>query len=159
MAGLMVGNTFARSGLTTIIATGDDVFELYQNGKLVLKGNLWSTAKSIKVKLSPGDVLAVKGNDYGIKAGLLLSAKGDYNFVSDASWKIYIGKELPGWNTKGFKDVSWKNAVSYGFYGVEPWKKKVVNFTDEKAEWIWSMNNKTGSKDIDPVVYFRKTIK
>lgn len=160
IAGLMAGNSFARSDSTTIIATADDEFKLYLNGKLILEGSEWlSPPKPVAVKLSSGDVLAVKGIDKGYKAGFLLSAKGKYAFVSNTSWKMYIGKELPGWNTKGFKDDSWVNAVSYGSYGVDPWKKKVKGFTDKKAEWIWSKNNITASKDIDPVVYFRKTIK
>ena len=156
----MVGNTFARSDSTTIIATADDQFQLYLNGKLVMEGREWlSPPKPIMVKLSPGDVLSAKGKDFGIKAGFLLSAKGKHNFVSDTTWKVFSGKELTGWNTKSFNDASWENATSYGAYGVDPWIKKVKGFSNQKANWIWSKKNQTGTSNIDSVVFFRKKIK
>src|SRR4030042_2614282 len=159
LAGITIGNVDAKDVMTTIQATADDEFKLFLNGKQVLDGFGWAQTRIAKVKITRGDVIAVVAKDRGYKAGFLLNASGAFNFVSDTEWKVYTGKELPNWNQKKFNDTAWEKASGYGIYGELPWGKGVKEFTGEKANWIWSGKNQTNSKDIDPVVYFRKTIK
>ncbi|MBI1884646.1 MAG: fibronectin type III domain-containing protein [Chlamydiae bacterium] len=153
-----MGDSNTETGVTTLQFCADNGLEFYLNGTLLLTANDWTHPASLSLRLASGDILAFGGSDSGYKAGFLLRATGAYTFVSDSSWKVSTSASS-GWNNKGFNDSSWTWATSYGNYGVAPWETGVSDFPyPSSAQWIWTVNNVTGSSNIDSQVYFRKEI-
>lgn len=119
-----------------LVATCDNQFTLFVNGKQVASGNDWEApvAKDI-TSMIPRDakrlVIAVRARNADSAAGFLarivIEAKGikPFTVVSDATWKV---AERPGgreWQTLGFDDSAWKPATALGKLGSAPWT--VVN--------------------------------
>jgi len=117
-----------------LVATCDNGYELYLNGKLLGKGDDWYTPETYAVAslLRPGkNVLAVKCvNAAPGAAGLLLELGGtarDGTFVhviSDASWRVSKHAE-PGWAGIEFDDSHWARATSVGKQPCAPWATQV----------------------------------
>ena len=98
--------------------------------------------------------MAIKGLDAGGVAGVLAELAWDGSTaVTDTGWKVSLTSP-PGWETVGFDDSGWSAATGYGFYGVEPWLKRVAGFpVNSTAQWIWTEDNFN-----DDSAYLRFTI-
>jgi hypothetical protein len=142
--------------LVDITTSVDNTYEIYLNGAFVGTGNDWFNAQTFSgLALQPGrNVIAVKGTNTGLVAGMLAEiAVGGQRIGTSSTWKVSV-KEESGWNTVDFDDGDWVAATAYGGYGVDPWRTRAVGIpVDTPAQWIWSANNSR-----DGIVYFRYTL-
>ena len=139
----------------TIVASADNVMDLYVNGALVASSADWTVAPTVRYDLSDGDIIAVHAvdadDDVASLAGFIAQIDWDGNTaLTDASWKVSTTEEAD-WATPGFDDSAWAAATSYGAYGVAPWNWMINGFPSASAaEWIWSADNEG-----DDEVYLR----
>jgi len=113
----------------TLRATCDNFSEIILNGKSVGKTNDWNTALNAQVqkKLVVGkNHLCARGQNDGSAgvAALILEIvlpDGTKLASTDASWKW--ADQDPNWDKSDTDTSGWKNAVSLGMYGIEPWGK------------------------------------
>lgn len=113
-----------------IIATADNLFTLYVNGKIAGESENWSQPKRINLstRLKPGqNLIAFEASNTAMgPAGLLVKivialADGQrIELVSDAVWKCN-GGEVKAWAETGFDDTKWKQAYIIGDTGIAPW--------------------------------------
>lgn len=142
--------------------TVDNVIEIYHNGNLLTPvftpsgGSYdWQKIKYYYADLEEGDVIAVKGTDEGIVAGMLgqILFNGVHPTQKDSHWRYSINLQ-DGWNNKGFTmDESWKEV----FEPTYNWSGLVGVPSGFNAKWIWSPNYVTPNNG-DTVVYFRYVI-
>jgi hypothetical protein len=125
-----------------VTITADNGYTLFVNGIGVGSDSgyaepYWEQAERYDVAhlLRAGrNVLAIRGENLGGKAGLLLDLEltdpgGDSrHIVSDAEFHAF-GSEQPGWNTLDFTEsADWQSAVVFGPVGVAPWGWQVRGF-------------------------------
>lgn len=116
-----------------LVATCDNQFSLYIDGKEVASGADWEApvkkdvSSIFKSDKASTHVIAVRGRNTDNAAGLLVrivfEVKGQkpLALVSNTSWKV---AEKPGgkeWMAKAFDDKNWKPATSLGKLGSGPW--------------------------------------
>lgn len=134
--------------------TGDNELELYVDGlrvKTMPHYNDWTVADKAKVG-ALAKVIAVRGRDLGVVAGILGSAG---NFQTDASsWKC-TNKLHAGWKNVDFNDSEWPAATAYGQHGVAPWGH--IDGISQSANWIWTAKNVFGPTS-HKVVYCRAKV-
>jgi Domain of unknown function (DUF1929) len=142
------------TGLSQIIITCDDGYDMYFNGSYRGSGSDWRQVQTYNLTLQPGkNVVAIRGVDVGGVAGLLaeLLVAGQ-RFGSNTTWKVSLTAP-PNWTDVNFDDSGWADATDYGPHGIGPWGENVGGFPDPgstPARWIWSSNN-----DAHDVVFFR----
>ncbi len=156
LASLPVGVNYFRAELTLpeegqvqsaeVIATCDNLFVLYINGKSVgesrADNSAWGRPKRWDVSrmLIPGrNVVAVEAvNTLPGPAGLIvklvakLSGGRRVELTSGASW-MCTAKGRPRWQAPDFDDTHWNNARVIGEFGVKPWGKVAIPSTAEPA--------------------------
>lgn len=142
--------------------TVDNVIEIYHNGNLLTPvftpsgGSYdWQKIKYYYADLEEGDVIAVKGTDEGVVAGMLgqILFNGVHPTQKDSHWRYSINLQ-DGWNNKGFTmDESWKEVFEPPYN----WSGLVGVPSGFNAKWIWSPNYVTPNNG-DTVVYFRYVI-
>jgi putative heme-binding domain-containing protein len=113
-----------------LVATCDNAFELFHNGRRIERGADWSNPKvqDLSVALAEGGrhVFAVHAkNEGGIAAfafllELKLESGEEQVIVSDESWRV-TGEDQRGWSGPDFDDSGWKPAVKIAMMGAEPW--------------------------------------
>ena len=100
----------------------------------------WRVATKIIIP-SGTKVVAIHAEDiHGGKAGILGSFSNGQ--VTNATWKCHSPPVPSEWASAGFNDSSWPAAVEYWGQGTT---KKKKNISDD-AKWIWTSDNKKGSK-------------
>ena len=125
-----------RSGVTLtsakLLVTADNSYTAYINGTQVGAGQNWTTVVPVTVtaQLPAGtNILAIAAanggsspNPAGLIGQLILNyADGTQSTVGmDATWKTANTLQT-GWNSNGFNDSSWTNALVLGSYGISPW--------------------------------------
>lgn len=168
-------NVASNPGLCTTLnlqITTDNQYDLFFNGTQVGSDTAWEGAETYNLTLEgTGNVLAVRGTDFGALAASLL-LEGDMcgtKIVSDTSWVHVVpsgpGNEPAGWETQGFNDAGWSSVISYGQYGDTGtiWCGfngcQVNNFpAGSQAQWIWSADATDGDGDPpDSLVLMRAT--
>lgn len=142
--------------------TVDNIIEIYHNGSLLTPVYTpptsqfdWQKIKYYYANLQEGDVIAVKGTDEGVVAGMIgqILFNGVHPTQTDSHWRYSINLQ-DGWNNKGFTmDESW-NEVFEPTYN---WSGLVGVPSGFNAKWIWSPNFETPNNG-DTVVYFRYVI-
>jgi len=113
-----------------IIATADNLFTLYVNGKAAAESENWSQPKRIDLagRLTPGrNSVAIEATNTAMgPAGLLVKlvvqmADGQsVTLASDAGWKC-ADEEAQKWETPEFDDKGWRAAHIVGEMGMAPW--------------------------------------
>ncbi len=142
----------------TIVASADNVMDVYVNGVLVGSSSTWMEAQTFFDDLSDDDVVGVHATDnpgaFGF-GGFMAQVDWDGNTtVSDTSWKVTTSTPASDWADQGFNDSGWDDATAYGLFGVSPWMDWMSGFpSGSDAQWIWSDDN-IGDDD----VYFRKVL-
>ena len=106
--------------------TADNRYELYVNGKLVGRDNVWETVERYDVSrlLRKGrNLIAVKCVNEDGPAGLLVQVEAGREkkviLTSDESWKV--GEEKEGWERMEFNDSDWRQAKVIGTPPCPPW--------------------------------------
>ena len=112
-----------------LLATCDNGFNLFINGKKVLSGSNWGTNYSIDVKkflqLGKENAIAVEGINQGGVGGFVMKLTVEQggkkaHFATDTSWVAH--RQLDDqWKKTGFDDKGWKKVVSNGKMGDDPW--------------------------------------
>ena len=150
-----------------ISASGDDGFQLYLDGELIMEDSNWKVATRETVSLRRGPhVIAVKGTNAagGSDAGaVIVDLLGpDFRIASSSDWEVSLDAGNT-WNQLDGALVLPESAVEYGAVDSRRWWNRGgtdstgaslegANFPlDSPAKWIWSSGFKT-----DAVVYFRK---
>ena len=119
-----------------IIATCDNLFVLYLNGKAVgesgASNNVWNQPRRWDVTgwMVPGkNTVAVQAvNTLPGPAGMIfklavrLSDGRELTLDSDAAW-LCESREQPSWQARDFDDTHWNDARVVGLYGDQPWRK------------------------------------
>ncbi len=142
----------------TIVASADNMMDVYVNGVLVGSSSTWMEAQTFFDDLSDDDVIGVHATDnpgaFGF-GGFMAQVDWDGNTtVSDTSWKVTTSTPASDWADQGFNDSGWDDATAYGPFGVSPWMDWMSGFpSGSDAQWIWSDDN-IGDDD----VYFRKVL-
>ncbi|CAN5164108.1 c-type cytochrome [soil metagenome] len=108
----------------SLVASADNVVELYVNGKLVASDDSWESPVRADVTgdLKEGaNVLSARVANAGGSAGLLaeLVVGGNVVAVTDASWSV-SSEEADGWTAVGFDDSGWDKAVASAKLGEGP---------------------------------------
>jgi hypothetical protein len=125
----------SASSLTnaTLLVTADNSYSAYINGTQVGQGSDWTTVTPIGVtaQLTAGtNILAIAASNSGSApnpAGLIGELVLNYadgvqtNIQMDATWKTTNALPSGSWQTLGFQDSSWSNALVLGTYGISPW--------------------------------------
>ncbi len=161
-ASIAVATPPAHPPQGTLRITVDNVAEaLYVNGEPValdpLSAHDWMRTSVATFPLLPGrNVIAVKGTDGGVIAGLLAELKvGGSTLVSGEAWRVH--HDAPeGWEKPAFDDSAWSSATPYGDHPGGVWGTRVSGMDGAEATWIWNQVN-TLNGEIEPVVYFRFT--
>ena len=125
--------------------TVDNVGDVFHNGEVVFSNDAWTDSHTIR--LFEPCVLAIRGEDFGVIAGILASTST--GVVTDKTWKC-SGTLEAGWDLTGFNDSHWEDARITGVNGDAPWG--LFADIDPSAKWIWS------SGENDTVAYCRKEI-
>ncbi len=130
-----------------VIATCDNLFVLYLNGKPVgesgASNNVWNQPKrwDVTAEIAPGkkNSVAVQAvNTLPGPAGLIvklvvrLSDGQELLLSSDAAWRCE-STEHPSWQSPDFDDSHWSDARVVGQYGDSPWHKVSVPAQAEPA--------------------------
>lgn len=121
-----------RVGSARLYVTADNAFEVFVNGKSVLKGDRWERVyyQDIVKSLQRGkNVIAVKVDNSGsvgaLIAHLILDSDRDpIEFTTDTTWKV-SDKPAKGWNQPNFNDGKWTNAKVIAPLGGGPWARAV----------------------------------
>ena len=121
----------------TLLLAADNSYTAYLNGTQVGQGQNYAIATPFPVlpQLQAGsNIIAIAasnsgtvGNPAGLIGELILGyADGTQtNLPMDASWKV--SKTLQtNWQTLGFDDSTWTNALVLGSFGISPWGTGVV---------------------------------
>lgn len=109
----------------------------------------WQKADAVTLPCA-ARVIAVKGVDYGVIAGILASTD-DGSILTDSSWKC-TNQHYAGWETVGFDDSDWPAAHQVAIHQTLPWK--LVPGIRTNAFWIWTRHYVNG----DWTVYCRKDL-
>ncbi|MFD4974415.1 sugar-binding domain-containing protein [Streptomyces sp. NPDC058424] len=121
----------------------DDAEVTYVNGVQVASSAYpnWSTSQNVDITkhLKPAgqaNVIAVAATNAsagaaGVIAAVRIDGSDPQRIATDSSWKAWPASmaDPPGsptppagnWNTVGYDDSAWENAVSTGAYGISPW--------------------------------------
>ena len=107
------------------IATCDNEFTLFVNGRRVIEGKNWATPAKFNIAehLRPGrNVIAVQATNIAAgAAGFILRAKlGDTWLLSDDTWLVTKQKHA-NWHTPNFETQGWKHAAISGAASRAPW--------------------------------------
>ena len=118
----------------TLYITADDFFTCYVNGKQVEQSVpnpadtfVWKHVhrQNIARYLQVGkNVIALKALNNGGQAGAIarLEADGKPLLLTDGSWKVFDGQNLPpGWTNVDFSEGAWKNARVVTDLTGDPW--------------------------------------
>ena len=144
------GNSACQS--RTLSITVDNSMELYIEGvkiNCLPNHNNWQLADAVTLPCA-ARVIAVKGVDYGVIAGILASTD-DGSLLTDSSWKC-TNQHFSGWETVEFDDSQWPAAHQVAIHETLPWK--IVPGIRTNAYWIWTRNYVNG----DWTVYCRKDL-
>ncbi|KAF8336206.1 hypothetical protein F5887DRAFT_1247589 [Amanita rubescens] len=126
------GNVPVTGG--TIIISTDNEYTLYINGQQIGTHADWTVAQRYTFTLgSPTRhvVVAVNAENTGGPAGVIAalelnaairSCSTYFVYVTDNTWKYNLGVPA-GFQSPGYNDGSWPNAIQQGLYGVAPWGK------------------------------------
>ena len=122
----------AKPGIKSaeIIATADNLFTLYVNGKVAGESENWSQPKRINLapRLFPGtNLIAFSASNTAmgpagllVKMVILLADGHRIECVSDANWKCSL-EERDKWAEPGYDDAAWKPSFVVGEHGMAPW--------------------------------------
>jgi hypothetical protein len=121
----------------------DDAEVTYVNGVQVASSTFpnWTTSQNVDItkNLNPAgqaNVIAVAATNgsagaAGVIAAVRIDGSDPQRIVTDPSWKAWpastadpSGSPTPptsNWNTVGYDDSEWENALSTGAYGISPW--------------------------------------
>ena len=121
-----------RTSSARLYLTADNAFEVFVNGKTVLKGNNWERSyyADLVKSLQPGrNTIAIRVDNSGSVGALIAhlfldSDNAPLETTTDTSWKV-SDRPAKGWNQPGFDDRNWKNAEIVGALGVQPWARKI----------------------------------
>ena len=125
--------------------TADDIFYVYQGGDVVLTGDEWEDAHT--VRLDNVCVLAIKANN--TEGGAAMAASTSSGVVTDATWKC-SSDEHTDWDEPGFDDSAWSQALVIAANDGSDYS--FVDGINPEAKWIWAQDT---SADI---VYCRKSL-
>ncbi len=125
-----VAPAMGRGSRAEILATADNEFTLFVNGRRAGQGMEWTDPARIDIThlLAAGTntvaVEAVNTADgpAGLIAAIRLTRRGApaATRVTGAGWRC--GDTLPaGWQKPGFDDTAWPQARVLGAYGIPPW--------------------------------------
>ena len=113
-----------------IIATADNLFTLYVNGRISGESENWSQPKRVDIadRLVPGrNVIAIEASNTAMgPAGLLVKVVVQLvdgrriELAGDATWKTSTD-EVAGWEKPEFDDRNWKASFLVGLAGMAPW--------------------------------------
>ena len=120
-----------------LLATADDAFVVYVNGRQVGAGQSWAEVKLLDVteQLRPGpNTLAVAATNSPSTtvapeknpAGLIGTIKVEFEegepllVATDTQWRT-SDQAVSGWERPGFDDVGWKEPQIAGASGTAPW--------------------------------------
>jgi len=132
----------------TVVATADDSYKLFVNGKFIGAGTGYKEAEAFYVDLDDRDnVLAIEGNNVQGTAGIAATVLVHYSDGSherihtDETWHTLRHHALPAnWTSLKYDDSKWHTAKSQGKNGVQPWGATVLppvlSLTD--VHWIWT---------------------
>ncbi|CAH1799242.1 unnamed protein product [Owenia fusiformis] len=145
----------------TIDISVDNGYDLFVDGVKLGSAKDWRNAERYTIDYPQNaQVIAVKGMDWGVAAGIILSFRyGDVLVNTDSSWKCTAESVDASWNQPGFDDSTWPEAKEYStnrddtyvkLKNGQPWWPLI----DPAAIIIWTGN---GIKDSE--VYCRKTLK
>ena len=126
--------------------TVDNVFDLYVNGKLVGRGNSWTTTYSFNPQIDKLRSVAIAGRDKGGPAAFIGTFGGKITKAREWKCMDYTKSKVPSnWMTDNFDDRKWPVAKSYGKNSDNNvWRRvagKVRPNIPNNAEWIWSKDN------------------
>ena len=122
-----------------LLATADDSFVAFINGRPVASGQGWNVLKDVDVTslLKPGvnavAIAATNAKSTTVApdknpAGLIAVLKVEFEegpplvISTDAAWRT-SEKDIAGWDRDGFNDAGWKPARVSARYGTGPWGK------------------------------------
>ena len=92
---------------------------MYGDGVYIGGGSDWQ--ETFTFHTSATKVLAIVAKDWHFYEGIVLSTSNGL-VVTDKSWKC-IDSDLvtsTDWASPHYNDLTWPDAVSYGYYGVTP---------------------------------------
>jgi alpha-L-rhamnosidase len=116
----------------TLLLTADNSYTAYVNGTQIGQGSDYTVATpyAVAAQLSAGsNTIAIAANNSGTKgnpAGLIGEMVLNYadgtqtNIQMDATWKA-SNRLQTNWQSSGFNDSSWTNALLLGGFGISPW--------------------------------------
>ena len=139
---------------TTLKITVDNDMELYLDGNraFVPNSGSWPTVKSVPIPANTR-VIAVKGVDYGVVAGILASTV-DGRIITNQGWKCTANTPPASWATAEFDDRAWPAAVvSYRNQNAPIWG--TLPGISQHAWWIWTGQRSSTRPGFRPVAYCR----
>jgi hypothetical protein len=143
---LSLATFVAADNVDLTITVDNTIEELYIDGIRIPNSALpnrfnWPAVDVVSIP-STAQVVAVYGSDYGVVAGILLSAAGDL-LVTDGSWKCVSADNVPStstesldWYVPGYDDSQWPAASVIlanpnGIHGD-------IASISHNAKWIWT---------------------
>ena len=131
--------------------------ELYLNGVNVTVPNFdnWPVVKSVPIPSST-QVIAVKGTDYGVVAGILASSS-DGRILTSSNWKCTYNTPPSTWTAVGYDDSLWPAAVeSYQNVNAPDWG--TLSGISPSAWWIWTGPRDSNGAGFHSIAYCRYTL-
>ena len=114
------------------------------------------------------NLFAVSATNLGGAAGLIATILVQYNdgtsqtYVTDSSWKTFLGNPPAGFQEIGTDDTAWPQAVAQGPVSTSPWDgftsiPPALDIT--QSHWIWTSEATSPGAAVPPGTRaFRKTI-
>src|SRR5690606_8539526 len=113
-----------------VIASADNEFRLFLDGKQISNGNSWQSAgyaDVTQVLATPGEHLfaaRAKNHDgpggFVFRLEMTLESGEKHYLVSDSDWTS-TKRPTEGWHRAGYDDSSWNPAVAIAAMGAKPW--------------------------------------
>jgi hypothetical protein len=124
----------------SLLATGDDVLEIWVDGNSLGSEGAWNQSKEFNETVDSGHhVIAVQVEDRGeVIVGFLAELHIDGALHSRTGSGAWVSKGQPpqsGWQDAGFNDVHWHAARQC--QDISPWGDDPQELTQAGAQWVW----------------------
>ena len=151
----------------TIVATGDNILNLYLNGTQISSGNDWQQTETVSLILKAGDVIAASVANTGGPAALLASitlGNGTVYSTDSPLWKVANAANVTNTSWKTMGDTAFTAVPASGFQGPnsgpDVWFSTHGQFSNvpASAQYIWFEDTNNYPLTDTSVAYFLFTV-
>ncbi len=124
----------------SLLATGDDVLEIWVDGNSLGSEGAWNQSKEFSATVDSGrHSIAVQVEDRGeVIVGFLAELRIDgglHSRTGSGNWLAKGQQPQSGWQDSGFNDVHWHAARQC--QDNSPWGDDPQDLTQAGAQWVW----------------------